>query len=73
MESNKLDAKPYQIIIGLALVLVGCSGFFGFLVIRLIRGYDESIKDLYDKIDKLPEICKDLEWIRKIIDRREGE
>lgn len=54
----------FKIIIGLVGFLVFCGSLFGFLVIRLIRGYDEKITDLFKKTEDLPAIRCNIEWIK---------
>jgi hypothetical protein len=58
-----LETNLYQVIIGLALILVGSGSLFGYLVIRLIRNYDDQIKELFECTRDLPAVRKDIEWL----------
>jgi len=53
-----------KIIVTLSGILVGSWVVFGFFVVRLIRGYDDQIKDVYQKISDIPAIKTDIIWLK---------
>lgn len=59
-----MQSEIHKILIGLVSVLVFGGGLFGFFVVRLVRGYDEKIRELFAKIEDLPAIRKDIEWLK---------
>jgi len=59
-----MQSEMYKIIIGLVAVMVSGGALFGFLVVRVVRGYDEKFTALFNKTDDLPAIRKDIEWLK---------
>lgn len=55
----------YKIIIGLAGFMVIIGGLFGWLIVRMVRGYDDKLKDIYCKIEDLPAIREAIKWLEK--------
>jgi len=53
-----------KIIIILSGILVSSWVVFGFFVIRLIKGYDDQIRDVYQKITDIPAIKTDINWLK---------
>jgi len=54
-----------KIIVALSGVLVGSWVFFGFFVKRMVKGYDDQIKDLYSKTQDLPAIREAIKWLKE--------
>lgn len=60
--------ETYQIIMAVVVALLGgLAGLLGFFSIRLIRGYDEQIKELFAKTKAIPGIETDIEWLKDAV------
>lgn len=40
-------------------------GVFGFFVVRMVKGYDGQIKELFDRTKDLPGIRTDIDWLKE--------
>jgi len=48
------------------------GGICIYLIVRLVRQYDEKFKEIFHEIRIMREIKTDLEWIKKEHDRNHG-
>lgn len=55
----------YFIFMGIVGVLFGGGGLLSFFALRLIRGYDKQIKELYERTENIPAIETDIDWLKK--------
>ena len=51
-----------SVIFGVFSVVISILGFF---ILRVIRGYDSQIKDLFERTKDLPAIKEAIEWIKE--------
>jgi hypothetical protein len=60
-----LAKEIYFIFMGIVGVLFGGGGLLSFFTLRLIRGYDKQIKELYERTENIPAIETDIDWLKK--------
>lgn len=65
-----------KVIISIGSILVFVNGILTFFVIRMVHGYDEQIKKLFERTselrdelsdtkNKITEACTNIEWLKK--------
>lgn len=58
------NALLYKIVIGLMGFMAISGSICVWLVIRLIKGYDDKIRDVYCKIEDLPAVREAIKWLK---------
>jgi hypothetical protein len=69
-----LEAKTFIYFSGIIGSIAGIVvAVIGYFIVRMVRGYDEQIKKLFERVDELteeiPAIKTNIEWLKKILDK----
>ena len=58
-----------QVTINLTSVIFGVFtiivSIFGYFIVRMVKGYDSQIKELFERTRSLPGIETDIEWLKE--------